>query len=267
MKDFNKYGAQDMTILVASCKKYSDVLHVFEQLFIRYWEDCPYDIVLSTDFNAEPYSLDYANVIASGDIPNGTRDYYALQTITTPYVLWLAEDFWLTNNVSNSEILRFLEYAKKYDAGCIRLRKPPLGNYDVFDNNNNLFIVGQGAYKVVTHGAIWETRFLMSLLEKYDNVWEFERKASYDSIVYDRLVLAARRYTFPVVLVVWRGRLIKKSVGIMKAHGIDIGSMNRRVESTWEFLREKFKGVIFRACPNLVTKTLNALGSGYKRNS
>ena len=258
--------AKDMTILITSCRKYSDVLHVFEQLFLKYWSDCPYDIVLSTDFKVESYSLDYSNVVASGDLPNGTRDFHALKTITTPYILWMPEDFWITSNVSNGDMQRFLEYAKEYDAGHLRLNKLSWEKADVFDNNDELFAVRQGAYRL-THGGIWETRLLMPLLEKYDNTWDFERKSSFDIIACDRLILAARLYKFPVVPVVWRGRLIRESERIMNAHGIDVGSMSRRVESNYEFLREKLKGVIFRAYPNLVTKTLNTLRLGHKRKS
>ena len=54
----------DMTIVISSCKKYSDVLHVFEKLFMKYWADCPYDVVLSTDKKGD-YSFKYSNVVDS----------------------------------------------------------------------------------------------------------------------------------------------------------------------------------------------------------
>ena len=45
MKDFDK----NLTILVTSCDKYSDLWIPFIKLFRKFWSDCPYKLVLISE--------------------------------------------------------------------------------------------------------------------------------------------------------------------------------------------------------------------------
>lgn len=258
-------NTNDMTVLVSSCRKYSDVLRVHGFLFKKYWKDCPYEVVISTDFEME-HTFEHARVVASGAVSNGKRDLNALKSIDTPYILWMVDDFWFVGNVRTDDVERFLKNIKNYEASCIRFGMFSWEKESIFNDNNELCVIGQGAYRI-THGGIWDRQFLISVLEKYENMWDFERLGSYDPKVVNALVLATKQYKLPVVPVVWRGRYIRKAVKIMKENGIDASSMERQVESVLIQLINAIKGAIWRTCPNLITKTLNALKLGYKKKS
>ncbi len=44
----------EVTVLINSCDAYSDLWEPFFKLFSIYWPDCPYEIVLNTEYKRCP---------------------------------------------------------------------------------------------------------------------------------------------------------------------------------------------------------------------
>lgn len=263
--------SDDMTVLVSAWSKYADILCVFEQLFVKYWHDCPYDIVLSIDKELSKdhreSCIKYTDVVVSGDKPNAIRVVEALKRIKTPYVLWLVEDFWITKRVDNDELQKYLSFARKYDVAMVRLNKNPWNKDNIFDGNEDIIHIGKSAYRVNIGGVtVWSTKFLVELLEKYDNLWDFERCGSYDKDSVDALIIAARHFEFPIIPAVFRGKIVKGAAQTLADNNIDIATLDRRVESISDILINGIKGVIIRIAPNLVVRLQNRIGAGFRRS-
>ena len=96
----------DCTVLVCSCDKYADLLTPFSVLWRKFWPDCPFETVLVTETRPEQ-ELCFSRVVACGKGGDWCgRLVEALETISTPYILMLCDDYYLFAPVDTAGILR-----------------------------------------------------------------------------------------------------------------------------------------------------------------
>ena len=124
-----------LSIYVSSPDSYSDVLAVFLKGYRRYWSDCPYEFILTT--NTKSYE---GITCICNNKQNDTwveRTIAALPVIKSKYVMLMCDDIILSDNVDNSLIERLLDYMDSVPAASG-------GNLPVFlllkDLKLNLFL-------------------------------------------------------------------------------------------------------------------------------
>lgn len=192
-----------MTVLVATCDEYADVVGPFVELFRRYWPDCPFELVQS----AESVAADgFDRVVKAGSGRNWSeRLNHALETVSTPYVLLLLDDYFLSSPVDTSLILRRLDEAEAADALNYRLcPDPPRA-------------VKNTAYSVSCKAGIWNTRFLLDLTARTRSAWEFERFGSYMFDPGDpRPIMVTEKCEFPFVDAVHKGYWEKRGIELLR---------------------------------------------------
>lgn len=251
-------NSKDLTVLVQACIKYDDVLQAFEKLFLKFWSDCPYDVVLSTDSTSE-YSYPYSKVVETKHPGNTIRVREAIESITTPYVLLLTDDSLLIDHVDNERFGNLIEYAKKYQAGNIRFGKG-VCPYEIFNEQEELYIFKPGPYRIaMAGGGIWDTEFLRTLLNKYSDSWNFERKGSYDEYALTRKVFFTKYKDFPCIDAVGRGKWFEFAATILSINHIDIDESVRKIETSKDICKSGLKRMVFETNPNLITKIQNRL--------
>ena len=257
----------DCTVLVCSCDKYADLLAPFSVLWRKYWPDCPFETVLVTE--TEPKgNMCFGRVVACGKGGNWCgRLVEALETISTPYVLMLCDDYYLSAPVDTAGVLLRLEQAKVHNAAnlrmipnptpCARNSSPAEGG--LFEYRKNT------AYCIATQAGIWNREFLRGLACGKSSIWEFERYGSFQVGDEPRPLLVTPTKEFPFLDAVHKGHWEKFGVKCLADNGIDYDFSKRGLPPLKVRLVEGLKALVFAVVPNnWIVRVQNAFGLGAK---
>ena len=148
------------TVIVPSTTHYSDAWGPFVALFRKFWPDCPYKLVLITDFKSDPWDGDDAIVIGRdyGWCKNLVR---GLNEIKSDHVIMLQEDFFLNAPTDTAYIQKALEMTIDKNLACFRLYPCPGPDWPLGDDYG-LISVGK-PYRVSCQAAIWSREELYEI--------------------------------------------------------------------------------------------------------
>ena len=161
----------NISVLIYSCDKYSDIWGPFFTLFFRYWE-CPYQVYLATE--SEQCLLPNIKTINTEGETWTERIRAAVEQIPTDYVIGMCEDFFMRRPVRKGMIDRCLEAMKEDESiACFNFEK----DYDGAAGG----IVPEFGIKAPGHNfqkscqpTLWRRSILMELLDCQMNPWEWE---------------------------------------------------------------------------------------------
>ena len=257
----------DCTVLVCSCDKYADLLAPFATLWRKYWPDCPFETVLVTETKPDQ-ELCFNRVIACGRGGNWCdRLLQALETISTPYVIMLCDDYFLSSPVDTAGILLRIGQAKNYNAANLRLiPNPPLSQRNTTPAGGGLYEYRKNtAYCVATQAGIWNREFLQSLAKGKSSIWEFERYGSFDPKIAAKPLLVTPTKEFPFVDAVHKGHWEKFGLAVCRENGVDLSGVKRTLPPFKARVVEGLKGIVFRIVPwDWIVRIQNALDIGAK---
>ena len=256
------------TVLVCSCDKYADILPPFSALWRKFWPDCPFETVLVTE--TDPHVDSFDRVIACGC--GGTwcsRLVQALDTIDTPYVLMLCDDYFLAENVDTQRLLSRLSQIQEFDAANLRLTpnpKPTAANAEPFEHNTDLFRYKTlKAYSIATQSGLWKREFLRALADGRASIWEFERYGSFDNRTANEILLVTQTKEFPFVDAVHKGHWEPFGLDVCRENGVDLSGTKRTLPPFKVHLIEGLKGIVFKILPwDWIVRIQNALDAGAK---
>lgn len=259
MKNFDK----NLTILVTSCDKYSDLWIPFIRLFRKFWPDCPYKVVLVSE---KLSCTAFDETILCGEGKSSTETIcIALKQLTTPYVLLLCDDYFLIDYVSTNKIKKIVSDIEYYKSGCIKM----LGDNTVLQSKilqtqpaniapEEYIEYPKGSpYRLSFQSSIWNRNFLLTLMGKANNIWDFERKISYDKESYTMPIYGTRKRTFPYMEVVHKGKWERIALQICNYNDIPIDLNKRTVLSSKDQLKRYLRGYILELNPNIIIKLQN----------
>lgn len=261
MKNFDK----NLTILVTSCDKYSDLWMPFIKLFKKFWPDCPYKMgLISETIICEEFD----ETILCGEGKSSTETIcIALNRLTTPYVLLLCDDYFLIDYVNTNKIEKIVRDIEYYRSGCIKM----LGDNTVLQSKilqtqpaniapEEYIEYPKGSPdRLSFQSSIWNRTFLCELMSRAENIWDFERKISYDKVSYTMPIYGTRKRTFPYIEVVHKGKWEHLALQICNYNDIPIDLTKRGVLSSWDQLKRYIRGWILEINPNMVIKLQNIL--------
>lgn len=255
----------DLTVVVASCDRYADLLAPFSALWRKYWPDCPYETVLVTETApSERDGLCFNRVIACGGGGSWCgRLVRALGQLSSPYVLLLCDDYFLEAPVDTKLFQKRLEQAQTFDVANLRLIPNPRPGRSYKDGLWEYR--KQTAYCIATQAGIWNREFLLSLAKGKASIWEFERYGSFDVGDGTRPLLVTPTQEFPFVDAVHKGCWEPFGVDVCARNGIAVDFTVRGRPSLLVRLREGLKGLVFAVFPwMLIVRVQNFLGAGMK---
>ena len=179
----------DLTILVNSCDKNSDLWDIFFLLLKKKWPDCPYRIILNTETRS--YAFDGFNIDCLTMAKNKTEQqlkYYNwsdrlidnVKQIKTKYTLFLLEDFYIKNKVDTLQVeslIKTIDTIKRF--GALYLSENESNYPSYYDKKTNLYLRHKfNHYKINATPAIWDTKVLLKILKKNETPWDFEFKGT-----------------------------------------------------------------------------------------
>lgn len=184
-----------MTILLCTCDSYEDLWDPFFKLFDKFGGELKnYSIIINTE--SKQYSYPGLKIeCVNQDNPEenmtwGKRLRDVLSTISSEYVLFLLDDFFLTREVSDSDykkILWCIETMESNQAiGGMNLL--PLWGADSSNEMNGFYLINPGTpYRFNAQACIWRRQILFDSILDIESPWEWEL---YGNIRNDYLIKA-----------------------------------------------------------------------------
>lgn len=255
------------TVLVTSCDAYEDVEGPFIALWRTFWPDCPFETVLLTESprTCGGTGPQFDRILAVGRGKTWCAMLAeALETIRTPYVLLLMNDYFLQAPVETARFMRRLEQARTFNAANLRLNPNPPGRWpwlstDLLEHPKN------AAYCVTCQAGIWERSFLLGLARRNKSAWEFERRGSFMLEGETRPLLVTLEKEFPFVDAVHKGYWEKEGLAVVRRNGVPVDLARRGRPPFSVCIREGIKKALFALFPwTLIVRIQNALDLGMK---
>ena len=260
---------KDCTVLVCSCDKYEDVLRPFSTLWRKYWADSPFEMVLVTE------SMPDDKLCFDRVVTNPVGEIWckmlvkALMEVETPYVMLLCNDYYLTEQVDTSRILKRLDDIKRLGANSLRLIPNPTpkkaGASKVQGEDDLYRYRPQSAYCVACQTGFWRRDYLLRLAQKQQSAWEFERYGSFDAITAEKPILVTGTKEFPFVDAVHKGYWETFGLEACRNADIDTSGFKRTLPPFKVKLVEGLKALVFAIVPTtLLVRFQNRFSLGAK---
>lgn len=246
-----------LSILVYSCHKNKDMWQIFNTLFKKYWSDCGFRLLLLTDKNDAEYSEGFDDVVEL-DSTWYNMLMVGIEKAGTPYVsLWM-DDYLLSDYVKNSDIDYYLDKAEKYNVANIRFHESSMIKSSPYSEDDELTIYEPGtAYSFTTQVGIWSAAFLKNVIKEEWSPWDFERVGSVEVKDYKHPLLGTKKYSFPYVEGVRRGKWLPDGAALCEANGVKVDYSVRPKVNMYEKMVMWLKSFILSLNPTLVQKIQN----------
>lgn len=252
-----------LSIIIYSCWKNRDMWYVFSALFNKYWSDCDYKLLLATDkyeYKDELWAFDDIVVL---DDTWARMIKAAINKSGTKYVMLWMDDYLLCDYVSSSDIQKQINRAEKYNAANLRLVESPVCKRHYKEQKNIGYYKLGEPYSLSTQVGIWDSDFLLSIIQDSWSAWDFERIGSMQIKDIRQPLLVALDYVFPYEEGVRKGKWMEAGEKLCKRNGIKIDTAKRPVMSNFDMSKIYLQGALLDWCPKLILKMQNII-NGHK---
>lgn len=170
-----------------TCDKYDDVWNIFFKYLTRFWPEMNYPIYLCTEQKEYSYGeLDIRCPLSSIHKDFSSWSYRLitlLEMMPYEYVIFMLDDFVLTQPVQHSVVKNVISYIKSdpmIGYICLHQELTTNSNDERKKNaercdNPHLHRCLKGMpYRITTQAGIWRKSYLLKLLKKHENAWQFE---------------------------------------------------------------------------------------------
>lgn len=165
---------EDITLVIATCDRYSDLWSNATKLINKYWKTPCRKVFLG---ETKTVDVDGFETILCGKKAWTDIIREGLNSITTKYVYFMVEDFFLTSEHSEKMIQNGIKFLEANGDANKLLYVEDLNHY-LFSQIDDPFykMDDQSGYLTSVHPAIWKTDYLKECLDEVPNKnpWQFE---------------------------------------------------------------------------------------------
>lgn len=211
----------DLTMVFCTCDSYADTWNPFFTLLKKYWPSFNYPIIFNSekaDYNFDGFSIDCSKTVNDKNTGWSERLLNALKKVDTEFVLFMLDDFWLTDYVDASGFNRCLDIMRsnrKIGFICLfgdkkeEMLNDGSGSISLCEYPGFYEASSKCSYRVTTQAGIWRTKYLKKLIKGYEDAWRFEYWASRRSkfLSYRCLDVIEPVIKYPFGGIVWGGKL------------------------------------------------------------
>jgi hypothetical protein len=174
LKDF----AGSVSIIVSSCDAFFDCWRPFAFFWRKFWPDCPFPVYLIVN-EFEVRSSFIKPIRVGPDQGWATNMQRALAKITTPYVIYFQEDYFLTAPVQREQLAADLAVAVERDAAAFCF----FGRTDLerdFQPLNERFgiVPQQSDGRTRCQATLWKRDVFAATLRAGETAWNMEARGS-----------------------------------------------------------------------------------------
>ena len=240
----SKNFQSNYTILVSSCDAYEDLWYPFFSLLKSKWKGVEtHSIVLNTE--AKKYSFDGLNILTYQLFKNkkkvkwGERLIKTLDMIDTKYVLFLLDDFFLSDEVREEEIDNCIMRMEDDESIAVFYFAGGNGQNEIESDIPDYNIKKQdGKWRLNTQAAIWRRDLLKSYIKPHESAWDWEiygsqRSVRYAEKFYIRKPSAKKVFSYDVDWggAIHRGKWTPYAIELCKSMNINIDFSIRGLET------------------------------------
>lgn len=251
--------SKNMTMLILSCDKFSDLWDGHIKLLEENWPDRDMKTYIVTD---APTGKSYPGIEiinAGTDVEWSDRLAFALKQVKTDYVFITLDDYFLVKKVDNQSILDLIQMMTDEGIDYIRLfprpKKATMEELHGYKKIHRVDITRN--YSVNLYSGLWKKAFLENTVRIPLNAWKFEVSLHKRAEEYRANCVVSLRNEFQILDVVRKGKLLHKSAAYFKKHpGIYEG---KREINTWEYeIKLTIQQQVARHLPDWAHKKVKA---------
>lgn len=211
----------DVTFLVSSCDKYSDLWDPFFSNFFKYWPDCDFDVALIS--NHKDFPDERVSVITVGeDVSYADNLRTAISGISSKWILLWLDDVIFDSPVDHKKVKRVISEAEAIGAGFVKLSTDlPL----VYDDKTDLLIaeLPKGIkYRAAIGLCLVQRDVLLKMAQPGLSAWDMDKSNMSDTMD-ERFCaftsLAAKHSPFSYIHAVIKGKWMYSAVPALKKQG------------------------------------------------
>jgi len=242
-----------VSIFISSFDGFSDCWKPYYHGLQKYWPDCPYEIFITTNFK-ESGDASIRTIKVGEDKGWSRNTLHALSKITSPYIIYTHEDFWINHRVQTHIIEEYVDMMDKGRADYIRLFPCPEPDYEHEYDKRLGVLADNAAYRTSLQVAIWRKSVFQELIVEEENPWQFETQGTIRSKKYGPRFLSVRRFYDAkkepfhygidyVCTAINKGKWSKAAKIYASQEGLAINFSNRPHETSWhDFVRSTLFG-------------------------
>jgi hypothetical protein len=172
---------KNCTLLINSSDGFIDCWDPFFELLHKYWDPIDLPIVLNTEFLVYKNKFNVISSLSHISITDRKLTWSeclinALDSIETPFVIYMQEDYFIDKNVNINAIKKSIDLMTNNDEikyiGLTNFgNKPPFHPYHI---DEYLTVSKKSRYRISTQAGLWRKETLRSYLKPSENGWMFE---------------------------------------------------------------------------------------------
>ena len=237
----------NLTILINSCKGFSDMWENILNLYSRYWENHP-ELFIVTDEKDENLDFDCVHSYF-GEMSN--RILSAAKDIKTKYVFLSFDDYYPKNKVDVDKINKTIQLMETLNLDyCRYFNDPKVKGKKIGELEYNRLPLNK-VYEVNFYPSIWKVESLIRVIKNDETIWKLEaritRRAKENNF---NCIAIEDKKIFPFVDVVRKGKYLRNAYKFLKKNDLYIS--DRKVRTIKETLELKTQIFVSNNMPNWI---------------
>lgn len=166
-----------VAVMITSCDAYEDCWRPMVFSLDKYWPDCEWPRYIVTNFK-EDDGVPNTTFIKVGDDQRSwcTSTQKALKLIDADYVVFLMEDYWLSQKVDNNAIKRHVDYMANNNVDYLKIQYDILRDEHRIGKTDYCLNPVDMRYALNTAISIWRCSSMIDVLPDGWSGWEWERE-------------------------------------------------------------------------------------------
>lgn len=226
-----------ITVVVNSTDYYSEAWDPFFKLLEVFWPNRTIPVVLNTETKS-PDWLPAGATVHHNKMPGDKKMWpeclwSVLDSVESPYILYLQEDYFLNGPVSEIAMKQMVEILDSGDADVVRSAGTGLfDDYQASSHAGWVEVTRNHGYYACTQATLWRKEALRDLVVSGETAWEFERHGTKRARKQLKGVYAPDPEVFPgmdsrvfpyVATGIVKGKWFRPAVDpLFKEHGINV---------------------------------------------
>lgn len=258
-----------LSIILHTWDRYKDVRAVFFETFERYWNDCPYEFVMSCNADISGEKRRGKLVICPDNSNDVQRMIAAVQNTETKYILLFHEDAIFMDRIHSGDIEEIVNFMDEKEIVFCKMVPTPNGRGKAFKEAKHIRRINKRqVYGLNVLCSIYERNYLLEILGDGENDSWYMENAFIEAAVSaekgfyeDKVVVTTN--PLHVFFGVEKGMWNRRAIRIMKKQGI-VPDKSRKVKSLGKDVMDNLILVSYSIIPNIfripLKKTLRSFG-------
>lgn len=242
-----------MTMLILSCDRFSDLWEGHVKLLEQNWPNRGMKTIIVTDKPSDRKFPGVEVFSAGTDKEWSERLGAALQQVDTEFVFITLDDYFLIHPVSNEQIggvLRMMD-GEKLDYVRLFLRPRAKPSARMREYGKVYRIDTNDRYSVNLYAGIWRKKFLLETVREPKNAWRYEVSLPRIAREVGAACAMSNNREFVILDVVRKGKLLHRAARYFRSHDVYHG--DRPVISRWVEIKLWVRTWGIRLMPRWVT--------------